>query len=113
MSANYIGAIGRVNIGQFDVKRLAQNGCVETNQSSPKFAFMVDCGVSGRYSARPHRQELGQNYGALAIAAWNEPHKLPEAAGLPRAGGPSFAVKMHHQKGNIRRRDSADATGLR
>jgi hypothetical protein len=42
MSANYIGAFGRVNIGQFDVKRLAQNGCVETNQSSPNFAIVVN-----------------------------------------------------------------------
>jgi hypothetical protein len=31
-AANYIGANGRVNIGQFDVKRLAQNGCVETSR---------------------------------------------------------------------------------
>jgi hypothetical protein len=31
MSANYIGAIGRVNIGQIDVKRFPQNGSVGTS----------------------------------------------------------------------------------
>jgi hypothetical protein len=54
MSANYIGAFARVNIGQFDVKRLAQNGCVETNRRDPNFAKLVNIGsIVGRSACWP------------------------------------------------------------
>jgi hypothetical protein len=52
MSANYIGAFGPVNIGQFDVKRLAQIGCVETNESCSNFAIVVDTASAGHNCAR-------------------------------------------------------------
>jgi hypothetical protein len=113
MSANYIGAFGRVNIGQFDVKRFAQNGCVETNQSPRNYAIVVNTESAGPYGARKSIVIVAKTRACKRKLLGTSPHSLPEAAGLTRANRLSFAVKMHHQKGDIGRRYSAHTTGLR
>jgi hypothetical protein len=92
MSANYIGAFGRVNIGQFDVKRLAQNGCVETNHSSPNFAKVVARGSVAR-ERRVAKARIGAKpTGMQAIAAW---YALVQVApsGRLNAKWPSFLCR--------------------